>query len=75
MKRLELVKTLRSKTIKDLLDSVHHDERELTKLQFDLRLGKTSTVKAIRNLRKQIARTQTVVSEKLHHVGASHENV
>lgn len=75
MKRLDLLLSLRSKTIKDLLSGVHHDERELTKLQFDLSLGKASTIKQIRNLRKQIARTQTVVSEKLHHVGASHENV
>ena len=62
------VQELRAQSIKDLLKVVRQDTERLTKISFELGLGKTSTIKDIRQLKKHIARTQTIISEKLREV-------
>ncbi|MFY9484032.1 MAG: 50S ribosomal protein L29 [Patescibacteria group bacterium] len=62
------VQELRAQSIKDLLKVAKQDTERLTKISFELGLGKTSTIKDIRQLKKHIARTQTIISEKLREV-------
>lgn len=62
------IQELRAQSIKDLLKVAKQDGERLTKISFELGLGKTSTIKDIRQLKKHIARTQTIISEKLREV-------
>lgn len=62
------VQELRAQSIKDLLKVAKQDTERLTKISFELGLGKTSTIKDIRQLKKHIARTHTIISEKLREV-------
>jgi len=62
------IQELRAQSIKDLLKVANEDSERLTKISFELGLGKTSTIKDIRQLKKHIARTQTIISEKLREV-------
>lgn len=62
------VQELRAQSIKDLLKVAKQDSERLTKVSFELGLGKTSTIKDIRQLKKHIARTQTIIGEKLRDV-------
>lgn len=69
------VQELRAKSIKDLLKVAKQDGERLTKISFELGLGKTSTIKDIRQLKKHIARTQTIISEKLRDMEKNPERV
>lgn len=62
------IKELRAQSIKDLLKVAKQDGERLIKVSFELGLGKTSTIKDIRQLKKHIARTQTIISEKLRNL-------
>jgi len=58
------ISELRQKT-KDDLEKMLLDSREkLRGLRFDLASGKVKNVKAVRGLRKDIAKTLTALSEK-----------
>lgn len=69
------VQQLRAQSIKDLLKVAVRDGERLTKISFELGLGKTSTIKDIRQLKKHIAQTHTIISEKLREVEKSPERV
>jgi ribosomal protein L29 len=65
MKR-DKVKELRSKSAEEL-EAIAADLKEkLEKLNFDLKSGKTASIKDIRRIRKEIAVTLTVINEKKH---------
>jgi len=65
MKHAESLKLLRAKTAKELLGQLGSSSKELTKLRFDASLGKTSAIKPIRLLKHEIARTETILNEKI----------
>ncbi|MBI3495213.1 50S ribosomal protein L29 [Candidatus Berkelbacteria bacterium] len=65
MKTKDILKELQSKTPKDLLTLIKEKRKELIKATYQFALGKTSELAKVRALRKDIARTQTVLTQKI----------
>lgn len=63
MKKKEL-DLLRKKEIKELSEKVRKDKLELTRKVSELRTGGSKNIKVIRNLKKDIAQTLTLIKEK-----------
>lgn len=63
MKRDEL-KSLRTKTQEELVKLAAEKRQGLAKLGAELSLGKHKNVKVVKNLRKELAKVLTVLSEK-----------
>ena len=63
MKKKDL-NNLRKKTVKELLAEVEKLRRKRLELHTKIPVGKEKNVKAVRNLKKDIAQILTIVSEK-----------
>lgn len=63
MKRDEL-KSLRTKTQEELIKLAAEKRQGLAKLGAELSLGKHKNVKVVKNLRKELAKVLTILSEK-----------
>jgi large subunit ribosomal protein L29 len=55
---------VRQKTKEDLSKSIKDMREKLRSLRFDLAAGKVKNVREIRQIRKDIARTLTILKEK-----------
>ena len=58
------IKELRQKSKKELSDLLKENRRKVGQLQFDLASKKLKNVRQVRELRKDIARTITILKEK-----------
>lgn len=58
------LKSLRSKSTKDLKKLVEEKRTELLKVKADVKTGSKKNLKAHMNLRKEIAQTLTLIREK-----------
>ena len=64
MKRHDELTELRGKAVPDLVLQLHAEERNLIELRFSLAFRKLKNLQEVRNLRKKIARIQTMIREK-----------
>ncbi len=58
------IKELRQKSKKELSDLLKENRRKVGQLQFDLASKKLKNVRQVRELRRDIARTITILKEK-----------
>ena len=63
MKKMELNK-LREKTLKQLKVQVAKDKLELMRIKSKVMVGKEKNLKKIKNLKREIAQTLTIIREK-----------
>ncbi len=59
------IKELKNKGIEELRKLLEESRIELRKLRFDFSSGKIKNVKAIKELKKRIARILTIIKEKM----------
>lgn len=57
------IKDLKKKEIADLQKLLQEKKKELTLISFDMKMGKIKNIKAIANLKKDIAKIITVVNQ------------
>ncbi|BCX16140.1 MAG: hypothetical protein KatS3mg098_369 [Candidatus Parcubacteria bacterium] len=65
--KADKLKELRTKEVKELETMVMDLKEKLEKLRFDLKSGKTASIKDIRRIRKEIAVIMTIINEKKKH--------
>ncbi len=63
----EQVTNIRTKDAHELTHAVHDLKGQYAQLMFDLRSGKTTAIKDLRRIRKEIAVIHTIIKEKLTH--------
>lgn len=56
-------KELRNKKPEELIELLTESRKKLIELKFNLSMGKTKNIRAIRNLKKDIARILTILNE------------
>jgi ribosomal protein L29 len=57
------IKDLKKKEVSDLQKLLQEKKKELTLISFDMKMGKIKNIKAVANLKKDIAKIITVVNQ------------
>ena len=65
MKAKENLKQFRGKNVKDLSEEMKKQYKKLYEYRFDATFRKNKNIKAIKNIRKNIARIWSVLGEKI----------
>lgn len=65
MKKTEQVKKIKSQKIETLISSANKLRNDLVKLQMEVSFGKSKNVSKINDIKKEIARINTVINENI----------